>query len=420
MIRKIAADQLVIGMYIHDLNCGWMSHPFLTSQFEIKSADTLHKIQELGIKIVFIDTNKGRDLVEENPVTTADAEDDAAQAESNSAATEEPAYEEPGSVVIKKYSGQAPIIVAKPELADEVRRARRLHNDASRLMANMMHDVRLGKQIEVEQCEPVVEGILDSIFRLPSALLPLAQVKQQDEYTFQHSVSVSALAVAFGRTLDLPKDVIKDIALGGLLHDVGKALVPSAILNKPGKLTDDEFAIMKGHAAHTAELLKNAKGVSPIAYHAAAEHHERYDGSGYPLGLKGEEITLYGQMICIADVYDAITSLRVYHKGMPPTEALRKLFEWSKTHFSERLVQAFIKGIGIYPAGSLVRLESGHMGIVREVVPDKILQPVVKVFYHADKLCYIPPKTVDLSSAKDKIVAHESFEKWGIDQAAWL
>jgi HD-GYP domain-containing protein (c-di-GMP phosphodiesterase class II) len=177
---------------------------------------------------------------------------------------------------------------------------------------------------------------------------------------------------------------------------------------------------MKRHASYSAELLKQTRGISQVALLAAAQHHERYDGSGYPHGLKGGEISLHGQMIAIADVYDAITSLRVYHNGMPPTEALRKMYEWSKSHFAPELVQSFIKGIGIYPAGSLVRMESGIMGIVREIAQDNLLKPVVKTFYHAEKRCYLAPAIVDLATVPDKIVAHESFEKWGIDQARWL
>lgn len=410
MIKKIPAAKIILGMYIHNLNCSWMAHPFLTNQFEIKSAETIQKILDASIKEVYIDTERGRDIPMQRTVSKALPE--------KNFDVEQPIA--PSAPAEPQQAASPIIMVPKPDLANEVRRAKKLHTDASKIMSGMMQDIRLGKQIEVEQCDPVVEGILDSIFRLPSALLPLAQVKTRDEYTFQHSVSVAALSVAFGRTLDLPRETIKELAMGGLLHDVGKAQIPTAILNKPGKLTDAEFLIMKRHATLSAELLRDTKGVSEIAFLAASQHHERYDGSGYPHGLKGEEISLYGQMMCIVDVYDAITSLRIYHKGMPPTEALRKMFEWSKTHFNPRLVQAFIKGIGIYPAGSLVRLESGLMGIVREVVPTKLLQPVVNIFYHADKLCYLPPKTVDLSSAKDKIVAHESFEKWGIDQAVWL
>jgi putative nucleotidyltransferase with HDIG domain len=266
----------------------------------------------------------------------------------------------------------------------------------------------------------MVDSIVDSMFRFPSALLPLAQMKTSHEYTFQHSVSVSALAVAFGRVLDMSRTEIKDVALGGLLHDVGKALVPGRILNKAGKLDEAEFDVMKSHAVHTAKLLSDITGgVSEITFNAAAQHHERYDGTGYPYGLKGDSISRHGQMLAIVDVYDAITSIRAYHKGMPPTETLRKMFGWSGTHFNPELVQAFIKGIGIYPAGSLVRMESERLGIVREVSPDKLLQPIVQIIYDCKKSTYIDPVKVDLSKSNDKIKSNESFEFWGISQSKW-
>jgi putative nucleotidyltransferase with HDIG domain len=396
MLKKIPVARLKLGMYVHDLNCDWMNHPFLRNQFLIEDADMLRKIAEARIDEIYIDTDRGVDVADEPaaPIVVPPPEQAAPHMEMSAAAA--------------------------PVLSIEVLRARKLHSEANKLVSGLMRDVRLGHQIEVEQCMPVVEGIMDSIFRKPEALLPLAQMKSRDEYTFQHSVAVAALAAAFGRTLDMPREVIKELAIGGLLHDVGKALVPDRVLNKPGKLTDEEFGLMKDHARLGAELLRKTPGVSEIAYSAAAEHHERFDGSGYPNGLKGDGITVYGQMLAIVDVYDAITSLRVYHKGLPPTEALRNIFQWSKCHFSPTLVQAFIKGIGIYPAGSLVRMESGRMGVVREIVPDKLLQPVVKIFYNADKRCYLSPETVSLADCDDKIVAHESFDKWNIDQAAWL
>jgi putative nucleotidyltransferase with HDIG domain len=397
MVKKIPASRLRLGMFVHDLNCNWMDHPFLRNQFVIEDAEMMRKIAEVGVKELYIDTSKGLDVLEEAAAPSAPEASAAAPA--------------PAPVV-------AP--ATPPSMDTEVARAKKLHGEANKLISGLMRDVRLGQQIEVEQCEPVVEGIIDSIFRRPDALLPLAQVKNRDEYTFQHSVAVAALAVAFGRSLELSREVIKELAIGGLLHDVGKAMVPDAILNKPGKLTDEEFAVMKNHASLSAELLKKTPGISEIAYQAAAQHHERFDGTGYPLGLKGEGISLYGQMLAIVDVYDAITSLRIYHKGMPPTEALQKMFQWSKCHFNPSLMQAFIKSIGIYPAGSLVRMESGRIGIVREVVPDKLLQPVVKIFFHAEKRCYLSPETVALAECNDKIVAHESFEKWNIDQAAWV
>ena len=398
MIKKVPVSELTLGMYLHDLNCGWLDHPFARNRFTIDDEAILTKLRLSGIAEVFIDTDLGVVVqASETSVTLA-------------MEVEEP-FCEPSSM--------APGIIADLSPVGKFNRVKSLYANANQLMQSMMRDVRLGQQIDIEQCEPMVDNILDAMFSFPSALLPLAQVKSRDEYTFQHSVAVAALAVAFGRVLDLPRDEIKELALGGLLHDVGKAKVPGRILNKPGKLDDAEFAVMKHHVVSTAELLGSVKGVSEIALNAAAQHHERFDGTGYPHGLKGDEITLHGQMLAIVDVYDAITSIRVYHKGMPPTDALRKLFEWGGSHFNPRLVQAFIKGVGIYPAGSLVRMESDKLGIVREVMPDRLLQPVVQLIFDCKKSKHISPETVDLFASNDKIKSHESFEKWGIDQARW-
>ena len=228
-----------------------------------------------------------------------------------------------------------------------------------------------------------------------------------------------ALLTSFARTLELPREIIHEIAVGALLHDVGKAQVPDEILNKPAKLTDAEFVKMKSHVVQSKIILMGTPGISPIAIDVAAQHHERYDGTGYPNKLKGEEISLYGQMGAIVDVYDAITSNRCYHKGMAPTDALRKLLEWSKFHFKPELVQSFIRSIGIYPSGSLVRLESGRLAIVQEQHADKLMQPTVKVMYHS-KGHYLKPELIDLRRSQDRIVAHEDFEKWSIDPAQWL
>lgn len=392
MIKQIPAAQLKVGMYINDLNNVWDDHPFPWHCFTVEDEGTLNQILASGIAELEIDTEHGADVA----ASPTEAED---------------RYSEPSTYV--------PALIVSLSPAGKFNYAKSLYANASRMMEDLMKDVRNGKQVAVEQCEPVVDNILDSMYNFPSALLPLVQMKNRDEYTFQHSVSVSALSVAFGRVLNMSRQEIKELAMGGLLHDVGKAKVPGRILNKPGKLDEGEYAVMKNHAKDTAELLKKIKGISEIAFNAASQHHERYDGTGYPLGLKGDEISLHGQMLAILDVYDAITSIRVYHKGMPPTEALRKMYEWSGAHFNPQLVQAFIKGIGIYPAGSLVRMESDKLGIVREVVPDRLLQPVVQLIYDCTKGCAIHPETVDLSESNDKIKSHESFEKWGIDQARW-
>ncbi len=397
MIKLIPIEQLQPGMYIHDLNCGWLDHNFVRSRFAVNDEQTLEKIRAIGVHEIYIDTERGLDI------------DDAPT-------LEEHAHKVDEQIEAIISSSQQPLV----SVADEMRRARNLHGEANRIVRNMMGDIRLGRQIEVEQIEPLVEGIVDSIFRQRDALLPLARLKSHDDYTFLHSVSVCALMVSFARTLELPREIIREIAIGALLHDVGKAKVPDSILNKPAKLTDAEFEKMKSHVVQSKLLLMDTPGIHQIALDVAAQHHERFDGTGYPNKLKGSEISIYGQMGAIVDVYDAITSNRVYHKGMPPTEALRKLLEWSKFHFNPELVQAFIRGVGLYPTGSLVRLESGRLAVVQEQHPEQLMQPNVLVIFHTKGNYYLPPENIDLRRSQDHIAGYEDFEKWNIDPQRWL
>jgi putative nucleotidyltransferase with HDIG domain len=398
MIKLIPIEKLQPGMYIHDLNCGWMEHNFLRNRFAVKSDEDVTKVRELGVHEIYIDTAQGLD-VEEAPTQ------------------EEAAHKV--DEVLEAIATDAAAPVRRVSVQREVERARNLHSEANRIVRDMMGDIRLGKQIQLEQIEPLVERIVDSIFRQQDAMLPLARLKEHDEYTFQHSVSVCALMTSFARTLKLPRDIIHEIAVGALLHDVGKAKVPDEILNKPAKLTDAEFLKMKSHVVQSKIILQGTPGISQVALDVAAQHHERFDGTGYPNKLKGDEISLYGQMGAIVDVYDAITSNRVYHKGMAPTEALRKLLEWSKFHFNPTLVQAFIRAVGIYPTGSLVRLESRRLAVVQAQNPENLMQPVVKVIFHT-RGYYLTPETVDLRHSQDRIVGHEDFEAWDIDPARWL
>ncbi len=345
MIKQIRSEQLKPGMYIHDLNCGWLDHPFMSNAFPVRDQATVDKIISLGIRELYIDTIKGADVWAARPQSEVNAELEKRLQE------------------IAQKRAEKPIVI---ELKDEAARARRLHAEANKMARLVLDDIRLGQKIQIDRVEPLVDNMVESVFRHQDALLPMARLKNIDDYTFEHSVGVSALLIAFGRTLKLPKETIREIALGGLLHDIGKAHVPEAILNKPGKLTDDEFAKMKSHVKASLHLVHGVPGIGSATRQVVAEHHERIDGSGYPNRLAGKAISQYGQMAAIVDVYDAITSDKVYCRGMPPTQALKKLLEWSKHHFDPQLVQTFIRAIGIYPTGTLVRLESNRMGVVVE------------------------------------------------------
>lgn len=399
MIKQIRADQLKPGMYIHDLNCGWLDHPFVSNTFHVRDQKTVDKIVSLGIRELYIDTLKGADVWAARPQTEVNADLERRLQE------------------IARKRAEKPAVV---ELKDEAARARRLHGEAQKIARLVLDDVRLGQKIQFDRIAPLAENMVESVFRNQDALLPLAHLKNLDDYTFEHSVGVSALLIAFGRSLKLSKEIVREIALGGLLLDIGKANIPESILNKPGKLTDDEFARMRSHVAEGLHLLQQVPGISALAVQMVGEHHERFDGTGYPNKLAGKEISLYGQMAAIVDVYDAITSDKVYCRGMPPTQAMKKLLEWSKHHFDPQLVQGFIRAIGIYPTGTLVRLESNRMGVVIEQNEGNLLEPVVRVFYHAGQQYYIPPEIVDLAKMQDKIASFESYDKWKIDPYQWL
>jgi HD-GYP domain-containing protein (c-di-GMP phosphodiesterase class II) len=398
MIKKVSVQQLKPGMFIHDMNCGWMEHPFLTGSLNVRNDKEIEKIADSGIREVYIDTSKGLDVAD--APTETEVKDSIAHEMEIIAEKVKPA----GSV----------------SLHDEMARSHKVHGEANKIIHSLMQDVRLGKQIELEQVNPIVGRMSESILRNQDALLSLCRIKQKDNYTFLHSVSIGALMMSFARAVNLSPEEMRQVGIGGMLHDIGKTKVPDKILNKPGKLTEEEFLIMKSHVVYSRDILSDTPGIAQASLDVAAQHHERYDGSGYPLKLKGSEMSIYGQMASIVDVYDAITSDRCYHKGMEPTAALRKMFEWSKFHFNPELVHTFVRSIGIYPVGTLVMLESGRIGIVIEQREVSLAQPLVRAIFNAKKDYYIQPEDVDLSKplgkgGADKIVSHESPAKWGID-----
>ena len=264
------------------------------------------------------------------------------------------------------------------------------------------------------------QDITESILRNPGALVGLLRIKTKDDYTFLHSISVCALMVAFCRSRGLDAATTHQAGLGGLLHDTGKALVPDAILNKPGPLSPEEFALVKRHPRDGHAILLQTPEVGPIPLDITLHHHERRDGSGYPDGLAGDAIGELAQMAAIVDVYDALTSERSYHKAIPAADALRKIYEWSKFHFNPVFAQDFMRCVGIYPVGTMVKLESGRLAVVIEAHESNLLAPKVNVFFSTRSNAYIKPETVDLSrglgfGGGDKIVGHESAAKWQVD-----
>jgi putative nucleotidyltransferase with HDIG domain len=261
-----------------------------------------------------------------------------------------------------------------------------------------------------------VDEISSSVMRNPGALISLARLKTADDYTYMHSVAVCALMVALAGQLRLDEEQIRAAGMSGLLHDLGKAMMPMEVLNKPGKLTDEEFTIIKSHPVEGHRLLVEGGTVGEIPLDVCLHHHEKVDGTGYPHHLKGDEISLFAKMGAVCDVYDAITSNRPYKAGWDPAESIRKMTEWSKGHFDERIFQGFVKSIGIYPTGSLVRLTSGRLAVVVEQSEKSLLAPRIKAFFSTKSLTYVTPELIDLSrpGVAEKITSREDAAKWGI------
>jgi HD-GYP domain-containing protein (c-di-GMP phosphodiesterase class II) len=403
MLKKIATDQLCLGMFVQELVGSWLDHPFWKSAFLIDEARQIQELRQSKVKHVWIDTAKGCDL----PSAPEDGHVEAP-----------PPQEPPAAPARAALPAHVPL-PATCSLSEEVTRAGEIVAQARGAMDSMFQAVRLGKAIDTEHCLPLVNDITLSIARNPSAIVSLARLKTSDDYTYMHSVAVCALMVSLARQLKLNEADTREAGLAGLVHDLGKALMPMEVLNKPGALTHEEFAIMRGHPEAGYRLLQEGKGVGNVAMDVCLHHHEKVNGRGYPHSLKGDGISLFARMGAVCDVYDAITSNRPYKLGWDPADSVQKMAHWTREgHFDDRMFQAFVKSIGIYPTGSLVRLQSNRLGVIVDQCAESLLTPLVRAFYRADTRELCEPELLDLSHAhcQDRIVSRESAEQWGLTQ----
>lgn len=384
-------------MYVHKAGGSWLDSPLWQTSFRVDSRESLGKVRAAGIATLWIDTSRG-----------VDVQDGTAPL---------PAPVPPDPPAPHREPDHAPFRFAPVERSstkDEMHRAAKVIVRAKGAVMHMFNEARMGRLGDVAEAVTLVESVAASVMRNQGALINLVRLKQADDYTYLHSVAVCAMMVSLARQVGLADEEVRDCGLAGLLHDLGKASIPPDILNKPGKLTDGEFQVIKTHPAAGFAALAGWQDVPAIARDVCLHHHERFDGNGYPHQLAGEEISVHARMGAICDVYDAITSNRPYKAGWCPAESLKRMAEWTREgHFDPALFAAFVKCMGIYPVGTLLRLKSGRLGVVVDN-SKSLLKPVVKAFFSAKSMGHIAPQDVDLSlaGASDEIVSREDAGKW--------
>jgi HD-GYP domain-containing protein (c-di-GMP phosphodiesterase class II) len=399
MLKKIDVAELRLGMYLHSFDASWLEHPFWRTRFLLDDACDLATVRASAVRRCWIDTSKGLDTP-----TEATPQSDPPT----------PAPLEPAPV-----DADAPPEPAASSFEDELRRAAVLCKQGREAVATMFTEVRLGQALDAERCLPLVADIAQSVYRNPGALISLARLKTADDYTYMHSVAVCALMVALGRNLGLSAGQCRQAGMAGLVHDMGKALLPVEVLNKPGKLTEQEFAVMRSHPERGHALLVEGRGVDAVALDVCLHHHERIDGTGYPHRLADDALSLHARMGAVCDVYDAITSNRPYKAGWDPGESISRMAGW-KGHFDDLIFAAFVRSLGIYPTGALVRLASGRLAVVVEQNAGALTTPIVKVFFSTRSMLPVAVELLDLRRATDRIVGREARGQWNFPQLEHL
>ncbi|MDE1893156.1 MAG: HD-GYP domain-containing protein [Xanthomonadaceae bacterium] len=395
-VKKIPISQVTRGMFVRKIAGRWMDHPFWKGSFLVADDKTLQTLLSLGDKEVWIDTRKGADVA----VAAAPAPPIAAAPE-----PEPPPVE---------------AAVPRSDFGSEVAQAERIRDRARGVVKSLFADARMGKALSMDAAVEIVEEVGHSITSNPEAILSVLRLKKKDDYTYLHSVAVAALMMALGRRLGIEGEPLRELGMAGLLHDIGKVGVADAVLNKPGRLSPLEMISVRLHPVLGWDILCQQPGTSKVVLDVCLHHHEKVDGNGYPDKLSGDDLSRAARMGAICDVYDAITSERCYKDAWQPAEAIRRMAEWQEGHFDRQLFHAFVKMIGIYPTGTLVRLASGRLAVVLVQGRGSSLSPIVRAFRALPSNEELAPVLVDLEDPADSIVGIEDPRDWDIDVPALL
>ena len=365
MIVEQSISEVCVGMYILEITAPKDKFN-LTKAGWIESEKIIKEFQRKGIERVLIDTTKQRELADSS-----------------------------------LWSSEKDKIFFQQEII----KAKRVFDESKTIQKKLFYDAQNGNPLDLNPVSKITDESIDLIFNNPDALACVINIRHKDEYLLEHSVAVSVLITIFAFYLKLEKEIVRKLAIGAFLHDVGKIKTPDKILNKPGKLTDDEFEIMKEHATHSINIIKTAPGISALSLEVARLHHEKLNGEGYPNGVKADKISKYGRMISICDIFDALTSSRCYKEGYPQVKGFSILRALAKSNqLDANLVDTFIKCMGVYPVGAVVQLDSNRLAIVESHNRQDPIRPRVKPFYCLQPKHFEAAKDIDLASITDEMI----------------
>ncbi|MEM9532319.1 MAG: HD-GYP domain-containing protein [Pseudomonadota bacterium] len=362
---KIRASTLRVGMFVCRLDRPWLESPFPLQGFHVRNPAQLGEVRNL-CEHVYVDTKHGEapdpryvvheDEWESDPKAVAEIDE-----------LRETEYE------------------AETDLREEMGAATETYDSLNEQISEVMTDLRHGKKLDLDRLAEGVNAMIDSILRCPDAFACLTDLKRKDVYSYRHSLGTSVWAATFGRHLGMDRMAIERLALGGLLLDVGKTRIPVELLNDSGNLSPDAIKIMQSHVFHSVDILTETAAVDDHVIEMVLTHHERFDGNGYPRGLRGREIPMFGRIAGIVDTYDALTSERIYAESMSPHAAVNLLYEWRGVDYQSELVEQFIQTVGIFPTGTLVELNTGQVGVVISLNGIRRLQPKLMLLLDEDK-----------------------------------
>ena len=373
---KIYTTDLEIGMYVSGLDRPWLETPFMMQGFRLETAEAIDELRSF-CQFVYIDTLKSR--------------------------------QKDNKLAHKVRAGRASIPITQIFPGRQIKpytttSAWKDESDQAWLVLDSLVDdvnqifkhVSDGGTLNVIRLKKSVEPVVESMSRNPDACIWLGRLKQHDQYAYQHSLSAAIWAVALGRQLGLPRHDLRSLAIGGMLMDVGKLRVDPTLLQAPRPLSEEETEQVREHIAHGVSILQESGMMNQDVIDMVAHHHERHNGSGYPRGLAGDEIPPFARIAAIVDTYDAVTSTRSHAAAISPADAIRLLYRGRDAEFQAELVEVFIQALGIYPAGTIVELTSGEVGVVVSESRTRRLRPKVMVIFNAAKQRLVEPRMVDL------------------------